>query len=405
MRAVDLQGFERDLRALRAEAIASLGEADLAHLKKLERWGRWCTAMGVATAWLFPNPLSMLLLSTGSTARWTIIAHHVLHKGLDRVDGAPERLTSKGFARGWRRLMDWLEWMHPEAWSHEHNVLHHAYTNELADPDLVEHNLEALRTSTLPRLVKWVLLALSASTWKLTYYAPNTMQVLQRRRRRSREAGRTQRDDARGPETMLEAFDLRTKDGREVWASMLPYAVGRFVVLPALFLPLGWFAALSVLINTLGAEWLSNLHTFAIIVPNHAGDDLQRFEGPAPSHAQWLVRQVRGSVNFRTGGDVNDFLHGFLNYQIEHHLFPDLPPRQYQLLQPRVKALCEQYGVPYQQESVFRRLGQLMRIATGSRSMVREAPLEQQVSSSPTSGRSAATHPRGPPAQATAGTR
>ena len=104
MRAVDLQGFERDLRALRAEAIASLGAADLAHLKKLERWGRWCTATGVATAWLFPNPLSMLLLSTGSTARWTIIAHHVLHKGLDRLDGAPERLTSKGFARGWRRL-------------------------------------------------------------------------------------------------------------------------------------------------------------------------------------------------------------------------------------------------------------------------------------------------------------
>ena len=373
MRAVDLQGFERDLRALRAEAVANLGEADLAHLKKLERWGRWCTALGTATAWLFPNPLSMLLLSMGSTSRWTIVAHHVLHKGLDRVESAPERLTSKGFARGWRRLVDWFDWLEPEAWSHEHNVLHHAYTNELADPDLVEHNLEALRTSRLPRVVKWVLLALSASTWKVTYYAPNTMQVLQRRRRRSLEAGRTQRDDARGPETMLEAFDVRTKDGREVWRAMLPYALGRFVVLPALFLPLGPFAALSVLINTLGAEWLSNLHTFAVIVPNHAGDDLQRFEGPAPSHAHWLVRQVRGSVNFRTGGDVNDFLHGFLNYQIEHHLFPDLPPRQYPLLQPRVKALCEKYGVPYRQESVFRRVAQVIGIATGSRSMAREA--------------------------------
>jgi fatty acid desaturase len=213
----------------------------------------------------------------------------------------------------------------------------------------------------------------------VTYYAPNTLQVLQRRRRRSLGAGRTQRDDARGPETMLEAFDVRTKDGREVWRAMLPYALGRFVVLPALFLPLGPFAALSVLLNALGAEWLTNLHTFAIIVPNHAGDDLQRFDGPAPSHATWLVRQVRGSVNFRTGGDFNDFLHGFLNYQIEHHLFPDLPPRQYQLLQPQVKALCEKYGVPYRQESVFRRVAQVIGIATGSRSMAREAPAEVHV--------------------------
>jgi fatty acid desaturase len=367
---LDLDGFERELRALRAEAVANLGPEDLAHLKKLERWGLACTVAGYATAW-FPNPLSMALLSLGSTSRWTIVAHHVLHKGLDRVEGAPARLTSKGFAKGWRRLLDWPEWMEPEAWCHEHNVLHHAYTNEVADPDLVEHNLEALRTSALPKVVKWALLGVSAATWKLTYYAPNTLQVLQRRRRRTSGDGTTQRDDARGPESMLEAFDLRTADGREVWRALLPYALARFVVVPAAFLPLGPLAAASVALNSLGAEVLSNLHCFVIIVPNHAGDDLQRFDGPPASRAEWFLRQVRGSVNFRTGGDLNDFLHGFLNYQIEHHLFPDLPPRAYQRLQPKVKALCEQYGVPYRQESVWKRLGQLVRIATGETSMQR----------------------------------
>ncbi len=91
------------------------------------------------------------------------------------------------------------------------------------------------------------------------------------------------------------------------------------------------------------------------------------------------MRQVRGSVNFRTGGDLNDFLHGFLNYQIEHHLFPDLPPRQYQLLQPKVKALCAKYGVPYRQESVFRRLRQLVNISTGTSSMQRAPPEPEAV--------------------------
>jgi fatty acid desaturase len=78
-------------------------------------------------------------------------------------------------------------------------------------------------------------------------------------------------------------------------------------------------------------------------------------------------------VNFRTGGDLNDFLHGFLNYQIEHHLFPDLPPRQYQRLAPKVKAVCEKHGVPYVQQGVFSRVRQLVGVMVGTRSM-RRAP-------------------------------
>lgn len=96
---LDLEGFERELRELKAEVVASLGPEDLAHLQKLERWGRWSTLAGYATAWTLPNPVTMALLSTGSMAQWTIIAHHVLHKGMDQVPGTPERLTSKGFAR------------------------------------------------------------------------------------------------------------------------------------------------------------------------------------------------------------------------------------------------------------------------------------------------------------------
>jgi fatty acid desaturase len=75
-------------------------------------------------------------------------------------------------------------------------------------------------------------------------------------------------------------------------------------------------------------------------------------------------------VNFATGGDLNDFLHGFLNYQIEHHLFPDLPPRQYQRIAPRVRAICEKYGVPYRQEPVLERVRKLVAIAVGDASLM-----------------------------------
>jgi fatty acid desaturase len=59
--------------------------------------------------------------------------------------------------------------------------------------------------------------------------------------------------------------------------------------------------------------------------------------------------QVISSANFRTGGDKNDFMHGWLNYQVEHHLWPQLSALSYQKAQPEVAAICAKYGVPYVQ--------------------------------------------------------
>jgi fatty acid desaturase len=366
---VDLRALEHELRALKHEAIAELGPADLADFLRVERWGRMASVFGLALAW-FPNPFSPLLLAIGATARWACVAHHVIHKGLDHVPGAPHRLTSHGFARGRRRYLDWLDWLHPGAWAYEHNVLHHAYTNEWADPDLVQDNTEFFRRLRWPRWLKLMAIFISASTWKFSYYTPNTLQVLQRKRGRIAAQESTLRDDARGPETTLQAFNPRTAAGRETWLKcMLPYIGLRFGLLPLLFAPLGLGAMGWVLFNLLLAEVLTNLHSYAIVVPNHAGDDLYRFSGPPLNRYEWFARQIVSSVNYRTGGNLNDFLHGYLNYQIEHHLYPDLPPSAYQRLAPRVKAICERYGLRYVQESVWKRNRRMLSIMTGEATM------------------------------------
>jgi linoleoyl-CoA desaturase len=38
---------------------------------------------------------------------------------------------------------------------------------------------------------------------------------------------------------------------------------------------------------------------------------------------------------------------GNLSHQIEHHLFPDLPSNRYAEIAPRVREICERYGLPY----------------------------------------------------------
>merc|ERR1712060_276944 len=85
-----------------------------------------------------------------------------------------------GFAVGsvYRRARDWFDWMLPEAWNVEHNNLHHFRLSESGDPDLVERNLELMRSIQLPRWLKYVGVAGLAAMWKWYYYAPNTYKQL-----------------------------------------------------------------------------------------------------------------------------------------------------------------------------------------------------------------------------------
>lgn len=383
--AVDLAAFSADVAALRSELLADLGPADLQHLKRMQRWGRLCSAAGYASAWLGVNPFSAALMALGTTARWTMITHHVMHRGYDRVPGTPAHLRSSAYARGWRRFLDWPDWMHPAAWAHEHNQLHHFHTGEIDDPDLVEHNSWLLRLPALPRPLKWLLIVLLMVSWKWSYYAPNTFWAWRQHleEKRAKAAGV---DPARWPPGMATAWRLLypgerlllpvTPRALHFWLRcLLPYALLRFGLLPALFLPLGSAAWLAVLLNSVLAEIIANVHAFVVIVPNHAGDDVYRFEGRLQGRGEFHLRQVLGSVNYHGGRDLPDFLQGYLNYQIEHHLWPDLPMLKCRQAAPKLKAICQRHGVPYVEDSVFRRFGKLWAVMTGARSMRRAQPL------------------------------
>lgn len=342
-----------------------IGIEDYQHLRKLERWGRICTALGYATAWIIPNPLSAFLISLGNFNRWANIAHPVSHGGYDGIKGIPAHYASNHFAQGWRRAIDWLDWITPTGWHEEHNRAHHLALGEERDPDQVEHNLAWLRDSKLPMWLRYVVVALFACVWKPIYYAQSTLIEL-------RVQNAKKRGEAAEVTTALSmrAWSPLHKEGRQYWGwSILPYAATRFVIIPALFLPLGITAALNVLLTSLMAEVLTNLHAFLVIVPNHTGDDIYRFREPMKNQQEFYYRQVVGSVNYRTGSDLNDFFHGWLNYQIEYHLWPSLPLSQYQQLQPEVKALCEKHGIAYRQESVFKRLIKAVDVMVGKTSM------------------------------------
>jgi len=362
--AIDLDGFAVAVKELRAEIDASLGPDDLRHLRRIERWGRVATAVGLATAPIAPNPLSAVALALGRATRW-LLMHHIGHRGYDKVPAIPARYTARVFARGWRRLVDWIDWMLPEAWIYEHNILHHQHTGESRDPDLIEQNLEEIHRSRLPVWLRYGLLGALAATWRMSYYAPKTLAAWQHRHAAK---------DAAQP----------TPLGLLVRRCYAPYALLSFVALPLLFAPLGAWAVFSAWCNSLLAEMLTNLHTFFVVGPNHTGDDVFRFDDRPASRGEFYVRQVAGSVNYRTAGDLTDYAHLFLNYQIEHHLFPDVPMLAYRRVQPKVKALCALYGVPYVQEPVSRRFRKMARVFVGTARM-RRIELDRRIAEPPAS--------------------
>ncbi len=45
---------------------------------------------------------------------------------------------------------------------------------------------------------------------------------------------------------------------------------------------------------------------------------------------------------------------GNLSHQIEHHLFPDMPANRYEEVAPKIRALCAEYGVNYNEANFMK---------------------------------------------------
>lgn len=366
--SIDYKAFADNINKIKSEINSNLSEKDFHHLKKIESWGRLCTLLGYSTAWIIPNPISAFLISQGNITRWLMLTHHISHKGYDKVPNIPARYTSKKYAVGKRRFLDWVDWVLPEAWSYEHNQLHHYYTGETVDPDSVEMSMNDIRNAKIPVFFKYLIILFIMCNWKIIYFTPTTLFHLLKDKKFKNSNDNKSKKIIKGISTFL-------------FKCFLPYFTLRFILLPALFLPLGKTAALFVLINSILAEIMVNIHSFMVVFPSHTGDDVYRFDTGITDQAEFYVRQVTGSVNYNGGNDIKDFFQCWLNYQIEHHLFPDIPMLKYQEFQLKVKEVCKKHNIPYAQESIFKRFFQLINIMTGKTSMKKTSTIPRNLRS------------------------
>jgi fatty acid desaturase len=351
---VDWTSFGREIRDLGTSLRRNIGAEDGRHLLRIEAIGRTCGAIGFATAWIAPNPISIFLLAQAMIVRF-FIGHHVGHGAYDRVPGLPRRFDRHRFGRGWRRFVDWPEWWSLEDWLYTHNNLHHPETQSPLDADIMDSRF----LLPYPRWIRLIYFVFATLTWKFSYYAPRM-----HREKALRDGGdrRVALYDMR-PADLL---DLRDPIVRQLWLrDYVPYLSWRFVLPTLAASLLGGWAAISMLTNLIFAELVHNAQTFICIRPSHCAADIPLFASKYRNRAEFYMQSVLGTMNYRAGGEVSDILHGWTNYQVEHHLWPSLPLLRYRLARPRMVAICRRHGIAYREAGVVSRYLKTARLFMG----------------------------------------
>ncbi|MBC7173816.1 MAG: fatty acid desaturase, partial [Polyangiaceae bacterium] len=274
------------------------------------------------------------------------IGHTSLHGTYDHLEGA-EAFHSETF-----------EWDFPvdeASWRSAHNIRHHQYTNVIGkDPDL-RLGMARLSARIGHRWYHALQPASSIGTWitfglAIHVHSTGMLDLYLHR------DGVSENLADHEPETLRAAH-------RAAIGKLLRYYGREYVMFPALAGP--FFP--KVLLGNLAAELMRNIYTGATIYCGHV-DATDYPEGTrARGRGAWYAMQVEAAHDFEVPLPLS-ILCGGLDYQIEHHLFPRLPPNRLREIAPRIRAACEEHGVTYRAgswpETLWKSLRQLRKLAS-----------------------------------------
>lgn len=327
----EIQSFGAKVEAIRRETMQSLGEQDAAYIYKIRNFVRYSeiTSRGMLmfAGWLPP----VWLLGTGLLGVSKIVenmelGHNVMHGQFDWLNDPS--LNGANY--------DWDTIATGDDWKYTHNYVHHTYTNIVGKDHDVGYGLIRVSESQPwePRFLFNIPLAIQLMVFFEWYVGVQNLHLEDVLAYKTKTWGRVWQD----------AVKLRKKVKRQV--------VKDYVFFPLIAGP----NAIPVFAGNAVANIIRSLWASAVIFNGHFTEDAETFEldnTENETRAEWYLRQIRGSSNF-TGTQWLHILSGNLSHQIEHHLFPDMPANRYAEVAPKIKALCAEYGIHYNEASFTR---------------------------------------------------
>jgi fatty acid desaturase len=341
-----LSSFAKELDGLRAEHAAQVGKADAEYIEAVRAAAKSLRIAGRLLIHFSLEPISwgagVLALGAYKSLENMEIGHNVLH-GQYNFMHDPE-LNSTDY--------EWDIVATAKSWKRTHNATHHVLTNVIGrDGDLGFHMLRV--SEEVPwnpvHLLQPLLSPLSGLffDYSVGAYDLGLVHHLVPRRFRTAAAGaaRPLKDVAR---------DLWSLVKKASAMNLVEY-----VFYPALAGP---FAPKVIAGNAL-ANALRNVWAYTVIYCGHLTEATATFREEDLAHEDrphWYARQVLGSSNFETSR-LAHVLSGHLGFQIEHHLFPNMPAWRYPEMAPRVREICERHGIPYHSGPLHAQFASAMR--------------------------------------------
>ena len=310
------------LDRLRAEVADDLGERDARYIRNVLLAHRALEIGGRLLIPLSLTPLGfgagVLSLSLAKILENMEIGHNVMHGQYDWMNDPT--LQSQRY--------EWDTACDADSWRRTHNYEHHTFTNILGrDRDygyalLRLTDAEPWRPRNLFQFVDFLLLTVFFE-WGVALHELEYEK--------------------------LRTGEIRLRDKRSLLKKVLRKGA-RQMFKDYIFFPLLTFpVAGKVLLGNALANLIRNLWASTIIFCGHFTEQARIFSPEAcenESRGHWYYRQLTGSSNFQ-GGRWLHILSGHLSYQVEHHLFPDIPAHRYAEMAPRVEAICRDLGLPY----------------------------------------------------------
>ncbi|HEX5372592.1 MAG TPA: acyl-CoA desaturase [Aquabacterium sp.] len=330
--------IEAEFEAIKQRYRAKLGPEDVAYIKGLRLKSRIAEVIGRGLLWISKDPLTFAL---GVAFTWLHrnlesieIGHNVLHGQYDSFPEIPQ-FHSRNFK--WKAPVD------EEGWRREHNGLHHVHTNVFEkDPDLNHGILRMNDQVPWNNYHRWQVPMYLFIAYPIVLYGFNQQNLGFRQSYRERHfpTGNVGYAPVHHPE------DVTVKDlKRRHWLSVGRVLFKEYLLFPTLALLTG-FSYWKVFLGNMLVDGLNNYWVSLTIQATHFTAPLQP-EDALRHKGHWYLTQLDSSVNFK-GGRAMSILWGHLNYQIEHHLFPDVPSRHYPDMALEVQEVCKKHGLNYQ---------------------------------------------------------
>jgi len=359
----------KEFDELHEEVKADLGDRDARYIRGLIALQRRLALLGRVE--LFASRyapfwwLGMGTLSAAKILENMEIGHNVMHGQWDWMNDPV--INSQ--------VWDWDTASTKEAWKHSHNYIHHTYTNILGkdkdlgyeimriDPHQKWHPvylLQPVYNVLLMLLFEWGVAvhdmdfeAIRSGEKPMSEVKKDLKGILGKARLQ------IQKDYVAWP-VLSAGIDTAVQAGLVALANRRrPRRKRQKFDAVANFLDTYKAAAkANVAANVVRNVW-SNWIIFCGHFPDQTyvfSQDEVRDETPGGRY----VRQLIGAANIN-GGPFFHVMSGNLGYQVEHHLYPDMPSSRYGEIAPRVRDICKRYGLPYNTGRFSKQLGGVQR--------------------------------------------